>query len=309
MSLMQGLKQELMTTLRVQDVRLHRQDGRWRLEWQRPSAPAGLSLLTLLNDLPSLPPLTAALGQADDGQPVLLDLRSDPSPHLLVAGGPAAGKTTLLRAIALSLALSNPQAQLQMLLLELAGVRGPAARRGPALADLNDLPHLLAPAISDPSEAMEALRFLVSEMAYRREQNLTTPAIITLIDDVADLWPAGGEEAGQALSQLLQRGAAVGIHLVLSTSRPTAAVLGHTFKTLLPARVVGRVADAREARTASGRLHSQAEFLAGKGDFAAILGDKLVYFQGVFVSDHDLAAGLQHLHRHRKNVLVAGVLT
>lgn len=306
MSLMHGLKQELMTTLGVQDIHLRRQDGRWRLEWQRPS-PTGATLLALLNDLPDLPPLTAVMGRADDGRPILLDLHSRQSAHLLIAGGPAAGKTTLLRAIGLSLALTNSQAQLQMLLLEMAGEAGRVTHREPELAALNDLPHLLTPLISRLPEAIEAWRFLVGEMEYRLEQNVTTPAVVVLIDDIVELLEANGDEVGQALRALLPRGPAAGIHLILSTRQPTAAVLNQSLRTLLSARVVGRVADAREARAAAGRLDSQAEFLAGKGDFAAVLGDTLTYFQGVYVSNDDLAAGIQHLYQRRKNVLLAGL--
>ena len=114
---LRDLTHELKTALNVPDVRLSAEDGQLRLHIVRPEEPP-VALLDLLPLLPDLPPVTAVLGLAEDGRPILLDFDNPDVTHVLAAGMTGAGKTMLLRTMALSLALKNRQSQLQLLVID-----------------------------------------------------------------------------------------------------------------------------------------------------------------------------------------------
>ena len=85
--------------------------------------------------------------------PILLDLQAKESAHLLIAGDADAGKSTLLRALLMSLAMRQRQSNLQLMLVDGRGADG----RG--LAPLAELPHVIGPVVSDIPQVAETLSF------------------------------------------------------------------------------------------------------------------------------------------------------
>ncbi len=65
-------------------------------------------LAPLLQGLRNVPPVTAVLGLADDGVPLLIRLSSPDVRHILVTGPAGCGKSALLRTIAISILLFTP---------------------------------------------------------------------------------------------------------------------------------------------------------------------------------------------------------
>ena len=303
---LRDLTHDLKMALNVPDVHLSREGGQLRLQITRPEGPP-VALLDLLPLLPGLPPMTATLGLAEDGRPVLLDFAHQDVTHALLAGDEAAGKTTLLRTIALSLALKNRQSQLQLLIInpETAENR----RSDAVLEPLVYLPHMLTGISRRIEEAVAVLDFLSGEMAYRRQQQLATPMIILLIDNADALLEMGGEPVSDILASLLQHGAEAGIHLVLSTRQPETAVINNLLRANLPVRLVGRVADAPTAAVSAGIPDTQAEYLLGQGDFLAIVGGQATHFQTAYIGDYDLHLCLEDLHRNRPRPLLARPVT
>jgi S-DNA-T family DNA segregation ATPase FtsK/SpoIIIE len=299
---LRALKRDLVAALRVPEVHLERENGRLHVYVDRPEDPP-VALLDLLSWLPESPPVTAALGVTDDGRPVLLDFLQDDVTHVLVAGQAEAGKTVLLRTIAMSLALTNKQSQLQLLIIDPETTAAAAAHS--QLEPLRYLPHLLADVIYDGKEAADALDFLVQEMDYRQQQEVVAPTIVVLIDKVDVLLQAGGQAAADAVLRLAQRGAGAGIHLVLSTQRPGTNVLGKLLKANLSVRLVGLVADEAAARAAAGISGTQAELLLGQGDFLAVTDPVITRFQAASIGDYDLHWCLEELYRKRPPALLA----
>jgi len=295
------LKQDLLAALGVSDVSLTRENGQLRLQIVRPEDPP-VSLLDLMPLLPELPPVTAVLGIAEDGHPLLLSFSENDINHILLAGEKAAGKTSLLRTLATSLALSNKQSQLQMIIID-PDSNGAETQR--ELEPLTFLPHLLAPVVHHELEAIEIIEFLVEEMAYRLAQGTTTPAIVVLVDRAASLLETAGEELPDAVTQLAQRGAEAGIHLVLSTSRPESATLTNLLKANLPIRIVGQVGDENRASAAAEISHTQAEYLLGQGDFLAVVDETMTHFQAAYIGNYDLHLTLETVHRTRPRPLLA----
>lgn len=225
----------------------------------------------------SIPPVTAILGLAEDGTPLLIRLPSPEVAHILVAGTTGSGKTVLLQTMVLSLAMINRPNALTFVLID---------PKGTALSPFSDLPHLICPPIREVDQTAKALNDLVQLMVRRGLEGATyrTARIVVVIDELADLLMVGGKAVQGALTRLTQRGREVGIHIVAATQKPTSAVLGPLIKANFPVRLVGRVTSVEDARTASGWSGTGAERLTGRGDFLAVAEGRVTRFQVAHVS-------------------------
>ena len=296
-----NLKDDLMTALGVSNVALTNEGGRWQLRVSQPDD-APVPLLKLLAAVPDLPPLTAAIGVADGGAPVLLRFSPGHTSHILIAGEPGAGKTSLLRAIAAGLALTNRQSGLQLQIMDPAY---PDDAGQSPLLPLAYLPHMLTDPALDGDACAAVIHFLAEEMAYRRRECVHFPRIIVLIDHVVTYLESTGPEARGDLLRLLQYGAQAGIHLVLAADRPGSPLLDSTIRASLSSRMVGRTGDAAAARRIAGASHEQAALLYGGGDFLALSGDDATYFQAAYIGDYDLHLKLTEMVESARPTLLA----
>lgn len=293
------LKRDLMKTLGVPEVRIVHGENGLQLEIRNPAGPA-VDLLELINHLPSVKSGVVVLGVAEDDRPVLLNLQADDTHHVCIVGDSAAGKTTLLRTIALSLALTHKQSQIQLVAV---GSLQPEADQRLELTPLNYLPHMLSAVFSDLPAIAESLTFLANEVAYRREHGVKSPRIVLLIDDLDSLFADGGRPIQEPIQMLIRKGAAVGIHCMLVIHNPQLAY------DLWPAgqviRLVGKLADNGQAELATGRSDLHAEHLLGQGDFLAVSGHTALRFQAAFVDDYAIHHSLNRLHHRQQPTMVA----
>ena len=96
------------------------------------------------------------LGQDISGHPIVADLAK--MPHLLVAGTTGSGKSVGVNSMILSMLFQLPPDQLRLIMVD------------PKMLELSiyeDIPHLLAPVVTDMKEAANALRWCVAEMERR----------------------------------------------------------------------------------------------------------------------------------------------
>jgi len=318
-SRIKGLSEELAAALDVSSCRVSRRGAAVDVEVPRedPQPVRLLPLFRQLNDEGGIPPVTATLGLAEDGAPLLIRLPSPDVAHILVAGTTGSGKTVLLQAMILSLALTNPapspvQGEGQG---EGAPWNGNGKGRGEGLALVlidpkgqvfncfSGLPHLARPVIWEVDEATEALHSLVRLMEKRGVGNGSgngfhengQPAVVIVIDELADLLMTGGKAVQWALTRLTQRGREAGIHVVAATQKPTAAVLGPLIKANFPVRLVGHVTSVEDARTATGWSGTGAERLMGRGDFLAVAEGRVIHFQTAYVSPAEIQEIVAHL--------------
>lgn len=298
------IKQELLTALGASDGELAPHAGGWQLHVAR-TEDAPVSLLDLMTITPSLPPLTLLLGLDEHGRALHWQLSPDELPHLLVAGVDNAGKTSLLRSIALSLALQHRQSQLQLVVLD--GSTAGKFETFTSLEPLSLLPHVLSPVAYDVDDYRELLDFLSGECLYRQDQQMDTPKIVVMIDEVLKLLQSDSKRQAMSenISLLLQRGPAVGIHLLLTTSDPEAEQLNSSFRMNMPGRIVGKMHHATQAAAAADLPGTQAEFLLGQGDFLAVLDGELTHFQAAYIGEYDLQLTLEALNRRRPQPLLA----
>ena len=300
-----GLGDDLKAALGVGGVSVSQRDGFWRVRVPQPDE-SPVPLLKLLSSLPTVAPSTAVIGMADGGQPVSVRFSSGRMSHILIAGEPGSGKTSLLRAIATGLAMTNRQSELQLQILDPkweASVR-PTATESP-LIPLGYLPHML----TDPAFGMESclslIHFLAEEMNYRRREKVLFPRIVVLMDHVLTYLENITQAAKRDLYHLLQYGHQAGIHLIIATDRPESPLLDSTIKASLSMRIIGRLDDIAVARRIAGIPLDQATLLYGEGDFLAVSGDEVTYFQAAHIGDYDLHHTIAHITRNSRPILLA----
>jgi S-DNA-T family DNA segregation ATPase FtsK/SpoIIIE len=325
-SRIKNLSEELAAALDATNCRVSRRGAAVAVEVPRDD-PQPVRLLPLYEQLsqetpgsmaqnPTIPPVTAILGLADDGAPLLIRLPSPDVAHILVAGTTGSGKTVLLQSIILSLAMTNPPLRVSAPRREEARGEGLALvlidPKGHAFGPFENLPHLARPVVCRPKETAEALHSLTRLMDRRAEPPNpqsptpnTFPPVVVVIDELADLLMVGGKPVQQALTRLTQRGREAGIHVVAATQKPTTAVLGPLVKANFPVRLVGRVTSVEDARTATGWTGTGAERLMGQGDFLAVAEGRVTRFQVAHVSPSEIR---QVVRRLRHGVPETGVV-
>jgi S-DNA-T family DNA segregation ATPase FtsK/SpoIIIE len=291
-----GLSEELAAALDARNCRVSRRGAAVDVEVPRDD-PQPVRLMPLLDQLgndSAIPPITATLGIAEDGSPLLIRLPSPDVAHTLVAGTTGSGKTVLLKTMILSLALNNAPPHpdrhrageaLSLILID---------PKGHPFAPFRHLPHLARPIIREIDEAVEALQSLVRLME-RCESAGGQAHVVLIIDELADILMTGGKPIQQALTRLTQRGREANIHVVAATQKPSNDILGPLIKSNFPARIVGMVTSASDARTATGWTGTGAERLLGKGDFLAVAEGQLTRFQAAHVSQEEIEAAVADL--------------
>ncbi len=285
-SRIEGLAEELAMYLGVAACRVQRRGAVVSIEVSKDRPPI-LKLLDVLAHLgAALPAATAVLGEDNESLPIPLRLPSPDVAHVLITGTTGSGKTELAKSMILSLALCNRPQAVRLLLIDPKG-RGYRAFAG--------LPHLICPVISDVAEAHQRLQGLVAEMERRDKAGQSEPRAIVFVDELADLMMVGGKQMIQVMTRLTQRGREAGIHVIACTQKPTAGIVGGLVKSNFPARLVGSVASADDARIAAGIAASGAEKLAGRGDFLLVVKGEVRRIQAAFTPADELASAVARL--------------
>ncbi|MEA2050698.1 MAG: DNA translocase FtsK [Campylobacterota bacterium] len=218
-------------------------------------------------------PLTMILGKDIVGNPFITDLKK--LPHLLIAGTTGSGKSVGLNSMILSLLYKNSPDALKLIMIDPKMIE---------FSIYNDIPHLLTPVITKPTEAINALANMVAEMERRytlmadtRTKNIETynekslsssyepfPYIVIIIDELADLMMTSGKEVEISIARIAQKARACGIHLIVATQRPSVDVVTGLIKANLPSRISYKVGQKVDSKIILDSLG--AESLLGRGD-------------------------------------------
>jgi S-DNA-T family DNA segregation ATPase FtsK/SpoIIIE len=253
-------------------------------------------------------PLLIALGRSITGQAHYADIAR--MPHLLVAGTTGAGKSVAIHEFIVSLLYRVGPEKLRFIMVDPKRVE---------LTLYNSIPHLLTPVITDAKKAILALKWLAKEMDRRYNvleaekvrdissyhENVVAPAlekgipegeqppeampyIVLIIDELADIMQTYPRELEAGIVRLAQMSRAVGIHLILSTQRPSVKVITGLIKANIPSRVAFQVSSQIDSRTILDM--GGAEELLGAGDMLFLSNEmsKPRRIQGGYISESEV---------------------
>ena len=268
-------------------------------------------------------PLLVSLGKGISGEAHFANLAK--MPHVLIAGATGSGKSVTIHAVITSLLYRNSPELLKFIMIDPKRVE---------LTLYNKIPHLLTPVITDAKKTILALKWAGKEMSRRYDlleehackdidsyhKNVLAPAlqkvkeikgkgkdissiklpetmpfIVVVIDELADIMMTYPKELESSIVRLAQMSRAVGIHLILSTQRPSVNVITGLIKANVPARVALQVVSQIDSRTI---IDSPgAEKLLGSGDMLYLGGEmsKPVRIQSAFISEGEVKKVVKYL--------------
>lgn len=132
------------------------------------------------------------------------------------------------------------------------------------------------------------------------------PYIVIVVDEMADLMLVAGKEVEAAIQRLAQMARAAGLHLIMSTQRPSVDVITGTIKANFPSRISFQVTSKIDSRTILGE--QGAEQLLGMGDMLYMpAGLRPLRVHGSFVKDSEVEAVVEFLKQQRAPEYVEAV--
>jgi S-DNA-T family DNA segregation ATPase FtsK/SpoIIIE len=248
-------------------------------------------------------PLRFALGQDVAGNAVAADLAA--MPHLLIAGATGSGKSVCVNALICCLLLNNTPETLRFIMIDPKRVE---------LTGYNGVPHLLTPVVVEIDRVVGILQWVVHEMDKRYQKFAkvgarhitdfnaraqqdgaeTLPYLVVVIDELADLMMVAPDQTERLVTRMAQLARATGIHLMISTQRPSVDVVTGLIKANFPARIAFAVASSTDSRVILDQ--PGAERLLGRGDmlFQPPDAPAAVRLQGAFLAESEILRIVSH---------------
>lgn len=264
-------------------------------------------------------PLLVALGKDITGKAHFANVAR--MPHGLIAGTTGSGKSVMIHNLIISLLFRNSPEQLRFIMVdpkrvELTLYNGIPHLLTPVITEAKKVILSLKWAIKEMERRLDVLQGekvqnvgSYHETVYQPakekfEKNKTgvaeedealrqalpepLPYIVIIIDELADLMQAYPKELEACIVRLAQMSRAVGIHLILTTQRPSVNVITGTIKANVPTRLAFQVASQIDSRTILDM--AGAEKLLGQGDmlFLSAEQSKPTRLQSAFVSTEEV---------------------
>jgi S-DNA-T family DNA segregation ATPase FtsK/SpoIIIE len=310
-----GLAEDLCLALRAESILIERIPGKSTIGIEVPNHHRQTICLREViesSEFANSPSkLTLAFGKDLIGRMRVSDLAQ--MPHMLIAGATGTGKSVFLNSLIVSMLYKATPEELKLVMVDPKRLE---------LGLYEDIPHLLAPVVTDPKVASNVLRNATREMERRlkllaqrgvrnidqynrtfktgqslslfentaEDEHKPLPYIVIVIDELADLMMVDTNNVEESITRLAQMARAVGIHLILATQRPSVDVITGLIKANFPARISFRVASKVDSRTILDANGS--ESLLGRGDMLYLPAgsSRLHRIHGPLVSETEIAA-------------------
>ena len=310
-----GLAEDLCLALRAESILIERIPGKSTIGIEVPNQHRQtISLREVIESSEfgnSSSKLTLGFGKDLIGRMRVSDLAQ--MPHMLIAGSTGTGKSVFLNSLIISMLYKATPDELKLVMVDPKRLE---------LGLYENIPHLLAPVVTDPKVASNVLRNATREMERRlkllaqrgvrnieqynrtfktgqslslfenttEDEHKPLPFIVIVIDELADLMMVDTSNVEESITRLAQMARAVGIHLILATQRPSVDVITGLIKANFPARISFRVASKVDSRTILDANGS--ESLLGRGDMLYLPAgsSRLHRIHGPLVSEEEIAA-------------------
>lgn len=249
-------------------------------------------------------PMNVVLGTDVDGDAVYLNIAD--MPHGLIAGSTGSGKSVCLNTIIASILFKAHPDDVKLILIDPKRVE---------FSPFKGIPHLATPIITDTKMANAALKWVIDEMEARyvlfekpgvqkyqeyikcEAEDPTLkhiPYIVIIIDELSDLLLSGGPDVEEKILKISQKARAAGIHMIVSTQRPSVDIISGSIKNNFPTKIAFRVAKAIDSNIIIDR--SGAEKLLGRGDMLYITEGGFEYrIQGAYISNEEIKEAVASL--------------
>ena len=268
--------------------------------------------------------LPMVLGRTVDNDVFTFDLAE--APHMLIAGATGTGKTIVVYDIMLSLLFKMAPSELQFVLMDptcaeltkfaplakwfLASIEGTnddnaiVTDCGAAIKTLNSLVReqenryaLLMDArargIKEYNEKFNAGLLDVNKEIQEGLHHHYLPYIVTIIEEYGDYMIQGGKKIETPIARISLLGRGVGLHMIITTQRPSIRVVTGIIKANFPTRIALRTQSSIDSRTVMDA--KGAEELIGRGDALYSNGSNVVRLQCAYVEDCEIEAVVNNI--------------
>ena len=273
--------------------------------------------------------LPVAIGRTITNEVFMFDLAK--TPHLLIAGATGQGKSVAVNAILTSLFYKKSPAELKLVLVdpkmvEFASYKALSRHYLAAMPDVEEEDFIL----TDCEKVINTLNSLVIEMENRYQllmdagvrnivdyndkflkhgldsEKLVTdnlhhqflPYIVIVIDEYGDFTMQAGKQVETPIVRITQKARAVGMHMILTTQRPSVNIVTGVIKANIPTRIAFRTASTIDSRTV---LDTKgAEQLIGQGDMLYSANGNLTRIQGAFIDTPEVDAVVEHIEKQQR---------
>ena len=281
--------------------------------------------------------LTISLGKDIGGKNTYADLAK--MPHLLVAGTTGSGKSVGVNSMIISLLYKMRPEECKLIMidpkmLEFSMYNGIPHLLTPVITDpakaviglkwavkeMEDryraMAQLNVKNITGYNQKLDELRADGKKVTRRvqtgfemetgrpiyeeQELDLTPmPYIVIVVDEMADLMLVAGKDVEAAIQRLAQMARAAGIHLIMSTQRPSVDVITGTIKANFPTRISYQVTSKIDSRTILGE--QGAEQLLGMGDMLYMpAGQRPRRVHAPFIKESEIEKIVEFLKNQRQ---------